>query len=182
MFRFIKEDMRRLADPNQNRSFRSVLAGLFSPGFQALAVYRFFNWCYRHNIPAQPFRYVVERAIEIMTGISIPARCKIGKGLRILHFGGIIFHSTAELGDYCTVYHQVTIGDRGGSGNAAKIGDSVLIGAGAKIIGDITIGDYCKVGANAVITENMPTYTVALGNPAQYRTMKNADTLIQEAN
>lgn len=169
MFDLIKEDMKRLADPNQNGSLRSVIAGLLSPGFQALVVHRFFNWCYRNNVPTQPLRYFVERIVEIMTGISIPARCKIGKGLRIHHFGGIIFHSTAELGNYCTVYHQVTIGDRGGQGGAAKIGNYVLIGAGAKIIGEIEIGDYCKIGANAVITTNMPDGTVAFGNPAQYK-------------
>ena len=177
MFQFIREDIRRLADPNQNRSLRSILAGLLSPGFQALAVYRFFNWCYRHSIPAQPFRYVVERAVEIMTGISIPARCNIGKGLRIHHFGGVIFHSTAELGDYCTVYHDVTIGDRGGSGSAARIGSHVLFGAGAKIIGEVTIGSNCKIGANAVVTKDMPPGTLAFGNPAQYRQMKDDDTL-----
>lgn len=178
MFQFIKEDIRRLADPNQNRSLRSFFAGLASPGFHALAVYRFFNWCYRHSIPAQPLRYIVERIIEITTGISIPARCKIGKGLRIHHFGGIIFHSTAELGDYCTVYHGVTIGDRGGRGRAARIGDYVVIGTGAKIIGEVTIGNYCKIGANAVVTKDMPPDTLAFGNPAQYRKRRPEDTLL----
>lgn len=168
MFDFIKEDIARLADPNQKGSVRYFIAGLLSPGFQGIAVYRFFNWCYRNKVPTQPIRYVVERMVEIITGISIPACCKIGKGLRIHHFGGIIFHSTAELGDYCTVYHQVTIGDRGGQGGAAKIGNYVLIGAGAKIIGELKIGDYCKIGANAVITKDMPNGTVAFGNPAQY--------------
>jgi serine O-acetyltransferase len=168
MFEFLKSDIGRLKE-GENTSFRTLVAGIVSPGFQALAAYRFFNWCHRNGIPSQPLRYFVERLVEITTGISIPACCKIGKGFRIHHFGGVIFHSTVEIGDHCTAYHQVTIGDRGGSGGAAKLGNHVLIGAGAKIIGEIAIGDRCKIGANCVVTKNMPPDTVAFGNPAQYR-------------
>ena len=78
-----------------------------------------------------------------------------------------------EIGENCTVYQGVTIGDRGGYGGAAKIGDNVMIGAGAKIIGDIRIGDNCAVGANAVVTKSMPDNTVAVGNPAQFRPRKD---------
>jgi len=168
MFDALKEDIKRLYSPN-NFSLRRLIAGILSPGFQAILVYRFFSWCYQHHIPTQPFRFFVERFIEITTGISIPAQCKIGKGLRIHHFGGIIFHPTVEIGNYCTIYHEVTIGDRGGYGKAARIGNNVLIGAGAKIIGEIEIGDNCIIGANAVVTKSMPANTVAYGNPAQFK-------------
>jgi len=67
------------------------------------------------------------------------------------------------------VYHQVTIGDRGGRGGAARIGNNVLLGAGAKLIGEIVVGDRSKVGANCVVTKDMPPDTIAFGNPAQYR-------------
>lgn len=63
------------------------------------------------------------------------------------------------------MYHCVTIGDRGGYGGAADIGDNVLIGAGAKIIGEITIGQNCRIGANAVVNRHMPDNSVAFGNP-----------------
>jgi len=144
---------------------RSFIAGLLSPGFQAILVYRFFNWCYRHRLPSQPLRFFCERVIEITTGISIPARCRIAGGLRIHHFGGIILHPTAEIGENCTLYHEVTIGDRGGYGGAARIGSNVLIGAGAKIIGEISIGNNCTVGANAVVAKDMPENSIATGNP-----------------
>lgn len=169
MFDYIKEDLMRFNERGEKRSFRALTAGILSPGFQALVVYRFFNWCYRHGIPSQPFRYFIERAIEITTGISIPAQCKIGKGLRIHHFGGTIFHPSVEIGKHCTIYHQVTIGDRGGRGKAAKIGNDVLLGAGSKIIGEIVIGNNCIVGANAVVSKNMIDDTVAYGNPAIYK-------------
>ncbi len=167
MFENIKADIGRL-HPSGKASMRSFIAGLLSQGFQAILVYRFFHWLYRNRIPGQPFRFFLERFIEITTGISIPAECQIGKGLRIHHFGGIIFHPTARVGDNCTIYQGVTIGDRGGSGAAAKIGNNVLIGAGAKVIGEICIGDNCVIGANAVVAKEMPPGTVALGAPCRF--------------
>jgi serine O-acetyltransferase len=173
MFEAIKEDIKRFVSPEE-ASWRTIIAGILSPGFQAILVYRFFNWCYRHRIPAQPFRYLVERFTEITTGISIPACCKIGKGLRIHHFGGVILHPSVEMGEHCTIYHQVTIGDCGGYGGAAKIGNDVIIGAGAKIIKEIEIGDRCIIGANAVVAKSMPSDTVAYGNPVTYKPKDNA--------
>ncbi|KPK00676.1 MAG: serine acetyltransferase [Nitrospira bacterium SG8_35_4] len=167
MFDNIKSDISRFSAGRV--TVRIFLRCLLSQGFQAILVYRFFHWLRSKNVPAQPFRFIVERFIEITTGISIPAECKIGKGFRIHHFGGIIFHPTVRLGDNCTVYHEVTIGDRGGYGGAAKIGNNVLIGAGAKIIGEITIGDNCIIGANTVLTKDLPFNYLAVGNPCQLR-------------
>jgi serine O-acetyltransferase len=143
-----------------------MVRGLLSQGFQALIVYRIFRWFYERRIPTQPLRFFVERFIEIITGISIPAQAKIGKGLRIHHFGGIILHSTAIVGEYCTIYHGVTLGDRGSWGDAPRVGNRVLIGAGAKLIGEILIGDDCVIGANAVVHTSVPTGHIAVGVPA----------------
>ncbi len=167
MFENISADFKRFS--KGKFSTRALVRGLLSQGFQAILVYRFFHWLREKNIPAQPFRFILERFIEITTGISIPAECKIGKGLRIHHFGGIIFHPSTEIGDNCTIYHEVTIGDTGGYGRAANIGNNVLIGAGAKIIGEIMIGNNCIIGANAVVTKDMPEDCVAFGNPCQFR-------------
>jgi serine O-acetyltransferase len=158
MFENIKTDIKRFGDGRI--SLRIILRGLLSQGFQAIVVYRFFHWLQEKNIPAQPFRFIIERFIEITTGISIPAECKIGKGLRIHHFGSIIMHPKVQIGDNCTLYHEVTIGDRGGHGGAATIGNNVLIGVGAKIIGEIAIGDNCKIGANTVVNKNVPADTI----------------------
>lgn len=159
MFPNIKADIARLGGGKP--SARALVRGLMSQGFQAILVYRFFHWMFVKDIPAQPFRFVIERFIEITTGISIPAQCIIGKGLRIHHFGGIIMHPSVQIGQNCTLYHEVTIGDRGGYGKAAMIGDNAMIGAGAKIIGEITIGDNCKIGANTVVDRDMPQNTIA---------------------
>ena len=147
-------------------SLRVMVRGLLSQGFQALIVYRIFRWFYERRIPTQPLRFFVERFIEIITGISIPAQAKIGKGLRIHHFGGIILHSTAIVGEYCTIYHGVTLGDRGGHGGAPRVGHRVLIGAGAKLIGEIKVGDDCVIGANAVVHTSVPAQHLAVGVPA----------------
>jgi len=168
MFPNISADLKRFSTAGK-MSIRIFLRGFLSQGFQAIIVYRFFHFLLKHTIPAQPFRFFVERFIEITTGISIPAKCRIGKGLRIHHFGGIIFHPSVILGANCTIYHQVTVGDRGGTGGAAKIGDNVLIGAGAKIIGEITIGENCIIGANSVVTKSIPSNMVATGNPSQIK-------------
>jgi serine O-acetyltransferase len=137
-----------------------------SQGFQALFVYRVFRWCYEHSIPTQPFRFFVERFTEITTGISLPAQARIGKGLRIHHFGGIIMHSEASIGEYCTLYQGVTLGDLGGWGGAPRVGNRVVIGAGAKLLGNIEIGDDCHIGANAVVRTSVPAEGLAVGVPA----------------
>ena len=168
MFDTIKSDLARLSNSGAP-SLRTLVAGLLSQGFQAILVYRIFHWLQRKGFSGQPLRLICERFIEITTGISIPAVCTIGKGFRIHHFGGIIFHPTVEIGNNCTLYQGVTIGDRGGNGRAACIGNNVLIGAGAKVIGEISIGDNCVIGANAVVTKSMPAGTTALGAPCRFR-------------
>lgn len=164
MFDNIKADLARFGA--EKASLRNLIRGLLSQGLQAILVYRFFHWLQKRGISGQPFRFFCERFIEITTGISIPADCNIGRGFRIHHFGGIIFHPSVKIGNNCTLYHHVTIGDRGGSGGAGRIGNNVLIGAGAKIIGEITIGNNCKIGANTVITKDVPDNSIVVGNPS----------------
>jgi serine O-acetyltransferase len=160
----VRADVARFRE--EGPGLRPVLRGLVSQGFQALVVYRMFRWCYERGIPTQPVRFFVERCVEITTGISLPAQTAIGKGLRIHHFGGIIVHSAASLGEHCTLYQGVTIGDLGGFGGVPRLGNHVVIGAGAKILGDIEVGDHCRIGANAVVRTSVPAGCVAVGVPA----------------
>jgi len=145
---------------------RGMVRGLVSQGFWATFVYRFFRWFHERHIPTQPFRFFVERMIEITTGISIPAQVTIGPGLRIHHFGGIFLHDKVVMGKECTLYQGVTLGDLGGSGGVPTVGDRVIIGAGAKLIGPIQVGDDCHIGANAVVCTSVPSHCVAVGVPA----------------
>lgn len=160
----VRADIARFRE--EGPGLRSMVRGVLSQGFQALFVYRVFRWCYERRIPTQPFRFLVERFTEIITGISLPAPARIGKGLRIHHFGGIIVNSEASIGEYCTLYHGVTLGDLGGWGSSPRVGNRVTIGAGAKLLGNIEIGDDCHIGANAVVRTSVPAGCLAVGVPA----------------
>ena len=177
----VRADLSRFHE--EGPGLRPVVRGLLSQGFQALFVYRIFRWFYERRIPTQPVRFLFERFIEITTGISLPVQSGIGKGLRIHHFGGIIFHPETVLGDQCTIYHGVTLGDLGGRGGAPHVGDSVVIGAGAKLIGEISIGDHCRIGANAVVLVSTPPGSVAVGVPAVVKAgREHVSALYQMAN
>ena len=171
-WRTVRADIARFRE--EGPGLRLLVRGIVSQGFQALLVYRIFRWFHERRIPTQPIRFIVERFTEITTGISIPVEATIGKGLRIHHFGGIIFHPQAILGEGCTLYHGVTLGDLGGWGGAPCVGNHVVVGAGAKLLGQIAIGDDCRIGANAVVLTSVPAGCVAVGVPAVVRESKNA--------
>lgn len=160
----IKADLSRFTE--QETGARRLVQGLLSQGFHAIFVYRVFRWCFERGIPTQPIRFMCERLVEMTTGISIPVQARVGKGLRIHHFGGIMVHPEAMIGERCTLYHDVTLGDRGGWGGAPRLGNEVMIGAGAKVLGAIEIGDRSIIGANAVVVTSVPCDSVAVGIPA----------------
>lgn len=101
------------------------------------------------------------------TGVELKETIHVGKGLRLPHLQGIIVSDYATIGDYCTIYHQVTIGSNEHNieyRNAPKIGNCVYIGAGAKLIGNIEIGDNVIIGANATVTKSVPNGMTIVGN------------------
>lgn len=155
---------------------RDLLRGIVSQGFLAIVVYRMFRWCYERSLPSQPMRFFAERIIEMTSGISIPVQVRIGKGLRIHHFGGIMIHPDTRIGEQCTLYHGVTLGDLGGSGGAPTIGSRVTIGAGAKVLGNVHLGDDVFVGANAVVLRSVPPNCIAVGVPAVNKPRGNPST------
>jgi serine O-acetyltransferase len=167
----IKADAARFR--SEGPGVRPLVRGLLSQGFQALLVYRIFRWFHERGIPTQPVRFIFERFIEVTAGISIPVEASIGKGLRIYHFGGIIIHPQAVVGENCTLYHGVTLGDLGVRGGAPRIGNRVVIGAGAKVIGAIEVGDDSRIGANAVVVNAVPPGHIAVGVPAVARPTEN---------
>ncbi len=171
MFDTIGKDLARWlpdrAETNSSSRLRALVRGLASPGFQAVLTYRIFRWARTHHLPTQPFRYLVERWVEITTGVSIPAEAEFGPGLRIHHFGSIIVHPHVQAGAGCTLYHNVTLGTDGLSEKAPRLGNDVLVGAGAKVLGDVEIGDRCRIGANAVVTRSAPPDSVLVGVPAR---------------
>lgn len=104
---------------------------------------------------------------SMVTGADIPLNSQIGGGLLIPHPNGIVIHPDAEIGHNCLIFQQVTLGLSRGSSRAPQLGAGVDVGAGAKIIGPVTIGDCAQIGANAVVTQNIPSGAVAVGVPAR---------------
>lgn len=166
MIKNLKYDFRRIYNKTSYKGIlRKIFICFWSQGFQAMLGYRMCRWLVLHHIPI--IHMLIQRSVEIFTGISIPPTAAIGKGLMIEHFGGIVINSGSKIGDFCTISHCVTIGNKRPGGKAPVIGDNVYICVGAKILGDITIGDNCIVGANAVVLENVPANSVVVGVPAK---------------
>jgi serine O-acetyltransferase len=111
--------------------------------------------------------WLTYRLIETASGITLPVTADIGPGLRIWHFGNIIIHADVVIGSNCTLRQGVTIGNRHQDGPVPKIGDNVDFGAYAQILGGVTIGNNCTIGAMSVLLVDMPEGTTAVGNPAR---------------
>ncbi len=109
---------------------------------------------------------------RIVTGIEIHPAAQIGKNLFIDHGSGVVIGQTAIIGDDCTIYQGVTLGGKGnglaGEKRHPTVGNNVTIGAYAQILGPITVGDYARIGANAVVTKNVEDHATMVGNPARY--------------
>ena len=137
------------------------------PHIKAIGLHRIAHWFWvrNHTFIA---RWVSNRARH-WTGIEIHPGAKIGKGFLIDHGMGVGIGETAEIGDNCQIYHGVTLGGRGTlhTKRHPTLEDGVMIGAGAKCLGNITIGKGAKVGANAVVLQDVPPYATAVGVPAR---------------
>ena len=132
------------------------------PGFHILVSHRLCHFLYRHKLYF--FARLFSQIARFFTGIEIHPGAKIGKKLFIDHGMGVVIGETATIGDNCTIYHNVTLGGTGKDKfkRHPDIGNNVLIGAGAQILGPIKIGDDAKIGANATILKDVPKNTTAV--------------------
>ena len=145
---------------------------IWRQGFWVMFVYRFGNWRYRIR-PAwlrKPFSLIyklLRTASQIATGVELPCETRVGRRLLIEHFGSIIVSGDSVIGDDVVLRQGVTLGLRhAGTRGAPIIGDRVDIGAGAKLLGNIRIGNDAVVGANAVVICDVPPGMLAVGIPA----------------
>src|SRR3954451_6367312 len=165
-FMFLRETIRtyRERDPAA-RSFLEVL--LCYPGVHAVMWHRLSHWLWEHG-----FRLLGRFSSHIarwLTGIEIHPAAKLGRRFVIDHGMGVVIGETAEVGDDCYFYHQVTLGVARTSGGKPHptVGNNVIIGAGAKVLGPITIGNDARVGSNAVVVDSVPKDTTVVGIPAR---------------
>jgi len=151
---------------------------LGAQGFWVLLVYRFGQW--RYGIRFTPARKLASgvykflyKLVQILTGIELPCEVKIGKNFVIDHFGGIVVSGYASFGDNCRIRNGVVVGLRYVDEPCApQIGDNCDIGAGAKLLGNIRIGNNVAIGANAVVLTDVPDDHVAYGVPAVIKPRK----------
>jgi serine O-acetyltransferase len=140
---------------------------LLYPGFHALVYHRISHFFYRHRM--YPIARWISQTGRYFTGIEIHPGAKIGSGLFIDHGMGVVIGETAEIGKNCTIYHCVTLGGTGHQQGKRHptLGDNVLIGAGAKLLGPFTVGDNAMIGANAVVLSDIPAKATVVGIPAK---------------
>lgn len=167
MIKFIIEQGKVILE--KDPAAKNLAEAIFSsPGLKAIVYHRIAHKQYLKNRLFLA-RMISQRARRI-TGIEIHPGTKIGKNLFIDHGMGVVIGETAEIGDNVTIYHGVTLGGIGGNKGEKRhptVEDNVMIGAGAKILGPITIEEGAKVGANAVVVDDVPAYTTAVGTPAR---------------
>lgn len=140
---------------------------LLYSGFHAVFWYRISHWFYRHK------RFFIARLISqtarFFTGIEIHPGATIGKGLMIDHGSGVVIGETTIIGDDCTLYQGVTLGGTGKDTGKRHptLGNNVMVGSGAKVLGPFVVGDNSKIASNAVVLSEIPPNSTAVGVPAR---------------
>lgn len=166
MFKNLRYDLQKVMD-NDPAARSKIEVLLLYPCIHALIAYRCSHFFYKHK------RFFVARVISqvsrFFTGIEIHPGATIGKGLVIDHGMGVVIGETAEVGDNVLLYHGVTLGGTGKDKGKRHptIGNNVIIGCGAKVLGPINVGDNAKIGANAVVVKPVPSSATAVGIPAR---------------
>ena len=137
------------------------------PGVKAVRNHRKAHWCHTHGLKF--LARMISQLSRRRTGIEIHPGAKIGKRLVIDHGMGIVIGETAEIGDDCLIYHGVTLGGTGKDVGKRHptIGNNVLIGAGAKVLGPFTVGNNSRIAANSVVLSEIPDDSTAVGVPAR---------------
>ncbi|MDE6149315.1 MAG: serine O-acetyltransferase [Ruminococcus sp.] len=162
----IKQDIKSIKerDPAAHSTLEIILT---YSGIHAVIMHRIAHWFYKKN------HKIIARAISqfsrCLTGIEIHPGAKIGKGLLIDHGSGVVIGETAEIGDYCLIYQGCTLGGTGKEHGKRHptLGNNVMVGSGAKILGPFKVGDGAKIAANAVVLEEVPPNCTAVGVPAR---------------
>lgn len=140
--------------------------------FKVTFWYRIGHYCINHKNPISSIFFPIVRVIhshnQYLTGIQLPLETEIGGGLQFQHFSGIVINPKSVIGSHVTIYQGVTLGsERNRGAGAPQIGNHVVIASGAKIIGPIKVGNNVMIGANAVVTKDVPDNAVVAGIPAR---------------
>lgn len=162
----VKEDIKVIYenDPAAKNLLEVILC---YPGLHALVAYRLAHRLYKWNIPLVP--RVISYLTRIITGIEIHPGAEIGRRFFIDHGEGVVIGETTIIGDDVLIYQQVTLGGTGKESGKRHptLGNNVIVGAGAKVLGNITIGDNVRIGAGSVVVEDVPEHSTVVGIPGR---------------
>ncbi len=166
LFKSLNDDLKSIMRRDPAARSKAEVYFLYS-GFKALRAYRKSNWFFRHNMKFIA-RYISQRARH-KTGVEIHPGATIGKGLFIDHGMGVVIGETTIIGDNCTIYQNVTLGGTGKEHGKRHptLGDNVLVGSGAKVLGPFRVGDNARIAAGAVVLDEVPDGATAVGVPAR---------------
>jgi serine O-acetyltransferase len=166
MLHAIRQDFKAVFDRDPAATSKLEVILTYA-GFHALMAYRVAHWLKSYGIPFIP--RAISQVARWLTGIEIHPSARIGTGFFIDHGMGVVIGETAEIGDYVTLFQGVTLGGTGKERGKRHptLGNHVVVGAGAKILGGITIGDNVKIGANSVVLKSVAANSTVIGVPAR---------------
>jgi serine O-acetyltransferase len=166
LFKNLRYDLSRVIE-NDPAARSKIEVFLLYPTIHALIAYRISHFLYTKKLFF--LARLISQIARFITGIEIHPGAKIGKGLVIDHGMGVVIGETAEIGDNVLLYHGVTLGGTGKDKGKRHptVGDNVIIGSGAKVLGAIFIGSNAKIGANSVVLKDVPEGATAVGIPAK---------------
>ncbi len=173
VFRLICGDLRRKAHwCYQSDSASAILRVLTTDGTTAMILYRFMQWARRWGL--FPLEMLFNKLNAVCCNCIIGRGAEFGEGLVLVHSTGVVINGQVRGGSNVSIEHQVTIGAEGR--RSPILGDDVFLGAGAKVIGPVTVGDGARIGANAVVVHDVPEHCTAVGIPARVVRRRNIET------
>lgn len=151
-------------DPAANNWLEVLLC---YPGVHALALHRISHWLWQKRVTLLP--RLISHFGRFLTGIEIHPGAVIGQGVFIDHGMGVVIGETAIVGDYCLIYQNVTLGGTGKESGKRHptLGQNVVVGAGAKVLGNIQLGNYVRVGAGSIVLQDVPENSTVVGVPGR---------------
>ena len=174
MFKIFRSDLKAVFE--RDPAATSVLEVFLTyAGFHAICFHRMAHWLWKNRVPLIP-RFISHLA-RFLTGIEIHPGAEIGPGFFIDHGMGVVIGETTEIGESVILFQGVTLGGTGKERGKRHptLGSHVVVGAGAKILGAITIGDHVKIGANSVVLRSVPAHSTVVGVPARTIRLKDSD-------
>ena len=178
MLRLVMSDLRRKAAwCYEDERPQAIFKVLLTDGTMAMIVYRGMQWARRWRLV--PLEMVLNRLNSICCNCIIGRGAEFGPGFVLIHATGVVINGRVTGGENVLIEHQVTIGAE--RRQSPKIGSNVFIGAGAKLIGEITVGNHSRIGANAVVLDDVPAFATVAGIPARVVRHRNSADLSEVA-